>query len=404
MACRQPFPTSQKPLPISPKSFVFTMLLGLLAALPVLSIDISAPTLVLLPKVLGTSSLLAGLTLSLFMAGFAGGQIAGGSLSDRRGRRPVLLAGLGCFTLAGFACALSRSGGALAAFRLIQGCGAGACSVVSFAMIQDLFEGEAARTKRSYVAVVFGAVPIIAPSLGAVLSDRAGWRSVHSVLAVAGGVLWLVTWRWVAESRAAGLMSPPPRGDRHARLRDDPRFVGLAVANALSYGAVFAYVAGSPFVIIGQLGRSSSVYAVVFSVTTAAFTAGAWVSGLLSRQGFGSARLVLPSLAVSAAMTLALAVVCLSGITGWMVLIPLLLVLLFSRGIIAPNMQHLAIGRQPERAGAASAAVGVTQLLSGALASACVAGLLPYLGPSGVAVPMALLATAALLAWRWAAP
>src|SRR4030088_772037 len=118
-------------------------MLGLFAALPALSVDVSAPTLALLPSVLHTSRTLAGLTLSLFMVGFALGQLLGGSLSDDRGRRPVLLGGLVCFTLSAIACAFSRSGAVLALCRLIQGFGAGACFVISFAMVQDLFEGDA---------------------------------------------------------------------------------------------------------------------------------------------------------------------------------------------------------------------------------------------------------------------
>ena len=148
------------PLRIAPESIAYTILLGVLAALPALSIDISAPTLVLLQKDLATSSVVAGLTLSLFMGGFALGQLAGGRLSDRGGRRPVLLAGLVCYTIASVGCALSPTGGTLVISRFVQGLGAGACSVLSFAMVQDLFEGDAARTKRSYVTVIFGVVPM----------------------------------------------------------------------------------------------------------------------------------------------------------------------------------------------------------------------------------------------------
>lgn len=387
---------------IAPKSFAFTVLLGLFAALPALSIDVSAPTLALLPKALGTSPALAGLTLSLFMAGFALGQLGGGGLSDRHGRRPVLLGGLSCFTVAGIACALSWSGGALAISRLIQGCGAGACSVISFAIVQDLFEGEAARTKRSYVTVIFGAVPILAPALGAVLIDLSGWRSVHGVLAVAGGLLLAVTWAGVPESRPAGLGVPAqPSQSGTIGLWADSSFVRITLANALSYGGIFAYIAGSPVVIIGQMGLSSAVFAGVFACTAAALAAGAWTSGRLTRRHVGANALLDPSLTVAAGATLALAAVSLSGITSGSILVPLLLAVLFTRGIIAPNLQHLAIDRQRGRAGAASAAVGVSQLLSGALASAAVAVLLPALGPSAVAVPMALLAAAALVAWRW---
>lgn len=386
---------------IAPESFAFTLLLGLFAALPALSIDISAPTLVLLPKALETSMTVAGLTLSFFMGGFALGQLSGGYVSDRWGRRLVLLAGLLCYTVAGIACALSPSGPALVISRCLQGLGAGACSVLSFAMVQDLFHGDAARAKRSYVTVVFGAVPMLAPALGSLLSGFAGWRAVHGVLAIAGGLLTLITWLGVEESRRPGQeLLTPATASGAVRLLDDSRFVGLALANALSYGAVFAYIAGSPVVIIGQMGLSSAVFAAIFACTAAALTAGAWTSGRLTRRGFGAASLLGPSLGVAAAATLALVAAGLAGITSGAILMPLLLVALFPRGITAPNLQHLAIERRQEQAGTASAAVGVSQLLSGALASAVVAVLLPNLGLSAVAIPMALFSAAALIVWR----
>lgn len=374
----------------------------MLAALPALSIDISAPTLPLLQSALETSGIVAGLTLSLFMAGFAFGQAVGGSSSDRSGRRPVLQAGLVCYTIAGIACALSPSGLVLVISRFVQGLGAGACSVLSFAIVQDLFEGDAARTKRSYVTVIFGVVPMLAPALGSLLSDLVGWRAIHGILALVGGSLLAVTWRGVAESRRTkSTVSASSNAGGAIRLRDDFRFVGLTLANALSYGGIFAYIAGSPIIIIGQMRLSSTVFAGLFACTAAALTAGAWTSGLLSRRGVGGAAILGPSLGVAAAATLLLATACLAGVCSGTILVPLLLVALFTRGVIAPNLQHLAIERRQEQAGAASAAVGVSQLLSGALASAAVAVFVPDFGASAVAIPMALLATSALALWPW---
>jgi len=206
-------------LRIAPKSFAFTALLGLFAALPALSVDVSTPTLALLPKALDTSQTLASLTLSLFMVGFALGQLGGGGFSDGHGRRRVLLGGLGCFTVAGIACTLSWTGEVLAISRLVQGFGAGACSVMAFAMVQDLFEGDAARAKRAYVSVIFGGVPIVAPALGSVLIDWFGWRSVHGVLVIIGVFLLLVAWAGVAESRLAGVSVPIQRTPGRSRTR-----------------------------------------------------------------------------------------------------------------------------------------------------------------------------------------
>jgi DHA1 family bicyclomycin/chloramphenicol resistance-like MFS transporter len=312
-----------------------------------------------------------------------------------------LLGGLACFTVAGMACAVSMTGGALAFSRLIQGFGAGACFVISFAMVQDLFEGDAARAKRSYVTVIFGAVPMIAPATGSVLIHWFGWRSVHWVLALAGCLLLAITWAGVAESKLATDAIPEPTNQNGAvQLWNDSGFVRIALANALSYGAIFAYIAGSPVVIIGQMGLSSVVFAGVFASTAAALAAGAWTSGRLSRKGVSAMALLNRSLITATAATIVLAAVMLSGVTSGAIVIPLLLVTLFARGVIAPNLQHIAIDRQRQHAGVASAAVGVSQLLAGAVASAVVAFLLQSFGPGALAATMALLTVGALVVWH----
>ncbi len=385
---------------LAPQSAAFTLLLGALAGLPVLSIDISAPTLVMLPQALGTTSAVAGLTLSLFMAGFALGQFGGGTISDRRGRRPVLLTGLAAFTAAAVGCALATSGVALVLARFAQGAAAGSCSVLSFAMVQDLFEGEAARSKRVLVTIVFGVVPLFAPALGALVAAVAGWRMVYVLLALAGAALLAITWTGVAESH--------PLPTRHATtpgwrpLLRDVRFIGLALTNALSYGAIFAYIAGSPVVIIHQLGLSPQMYALIFAVTALALTAGAWSSSRIVRSGVGIRTLLAVSFAAMAAATAGLSAVSFAH-APWVQLlaIPLVMAMLFARGIIAPNLQHLAIERHRSRAGSASAAVGVSQLLSASLASALVAAILPSFGPPALAIPMAMLAAVSMLIGLW---
>jgi len=388
------------PLQIVPQSLAFTVLLGVFAALPAVSIDVSAPTLAIIPQALGTSTTVASLTLSLFMVGFAIGQLGGGRLSDRVGRRPVLLAGLTSYTLASIACASSASGSALVAARFAQGIGAGACSVLSFAMVQDLFEGEAARAKRSYVTVVFGIVPMLAPAIGSFLAHIGGWRAIHAVLAAAGGLLMVIATIGLQESRRASTAESASSGPtQRRRLTDDPGFLAIAAANALSYAAIFAYIAGSPIVMIAVMGLSSAAFAAVFACTAAALTAGAWTNGRLGRHGVGSTAVLGPALAVAGGAASALALAGLAGLTSGLILLPLLLLTMFARGMVAPNLQHLAIERQADQAGAASAAVGVSQLLCGAIASAAVGLCLPDHGVSAVAVPMAALAVGALVLW-----
>lgn len=384
---------------LAPNSLAFIVLLGLLAALPALSIDICAPTLPLLLKALDTSTTVADLTVSLFMAGFAIGQFGGGRLSDRVGRRPVLIAGLACYTIAGIGCLLATSGPELVGFRLMQGIGAGGCAVLPFAMVQDLYQGDDARTKRSYITVVLGAAPVLAPAVGSVLSEFGGWRAVYVVLAIGGSLLLLTAPFAIPESKR----STPVTTDRAttSRLRNDTAFIGLAISNALSYGAIFSYIAGAPIVIIGIMKLSPAVFSGIFASTALALTAGAWTSGRLGRYGFGATALLNPSLAIAVAATLALAAVSLTGLSWAILLLPPLLITLFTRGAIAPNIQHLAIERRREQAGAASAALGVSQLAAGAIASGVVAFLLPEFGARAIAVPMALLAAGAFVVWHW---
>ena len=333
------------------------------------------------------------------MAGFAFGQFRGGRLSDRNGRRPVLIAGLACYTLAGIGCLLATSGPELVGFRLLQGISAGACAVIPFAMVQDLFDGDDARSKRSYVTVVLGGAPVLAPALGSLLSGFGGWRAVYVVLGLGGCLLLLTAPFAVPESRRPGQTSVARAAPR--RLRNDTGFIGLALANALSYGAIFAYIAGAPIVIIGIMKLCPAIFSAIFASTALALTAGAWISGRLGRYGFDARALLNPSLAIAAASTLAMAAVSLAGRGSGILLLPPLLITLFTRGTIAPNIQHLAIERRREQAGAASAAIGVSQLIAGALASGMVAVLLPEFGVSAVAVPMALLAAGALVVWHW---
>ena len=388
---------------IPPESIGFTLVLGLLAALPALSIDVSAPTLVLLPAALATTEAAAGATLSIFMAGFAAGQLLGGYLSDRRGRRPVLTASLLCFTLAAGCCAAAQSAGQLVAFRLLQGVGAGSCSVLAFAMIQDLFAGRQARSKRSYVAVVFAVMPMVAPALGVQLIGIGGWRATHGALMLAGAALLAVTVAGVPESRMARLGAAlPPKEHRAGMsrwLREERPFLRLAAVNAASYAGLFAYIAGSPVVVIARMKFSAEAYAALFAGTASTLAAGAWVSGWLARRNVEAVRAMDAAFAFSAVGCIG----ALSLVAGaWdtpALLLPGLLAVFFCRGILAPNLQHLAIGERKEDAGVASAILGVLQLLSAAAASAAVAALSPDWKTSGVIMAAAGLGLSASLLW-----
>ena len=164
---------------LRPQSLAFTFLIGALAALPPLSIDLGLPALNLLESSLGASHTQAALTLSLFLVGFGLSQLVMGPLSDRHGRRPVMLAGMTLYALAGLGCALSTSIEALLAFRLLAGIGAAGGTTLAMAVVRDSFEGQAGRIKMSQVSMVITIAPIIAPTLGGLLLFH-DWRVIYA--------------------------------------------------------------------------------------------------------------------------------------------------------------------------------------------------------------------------------
>lgn len=389
---------------LAPSTSSFTIILGICAGLPALSIDLSAPTLTILPGALGTTVATAGLTLSLFMVGFAAGQFVGGRSSDLFGRRPVLLASISVYVLSGLCCSFATTGAQLIAARLIQGLAAGACAVQAAAIVQDLFQGESARRKQSYVSVVLMIMPMLAPAIGAFFMAHLGWRSVHVVLAIAGVILGAILTFLLEESHTP---TRRPRtgpwwglSESHALL-NDTLFWRLAVVNALSYGSVFAYVAGAPVVVMTDLHQPSGVYAAIFASTAIALSGGAYVNASLGHRGIAAERVLWPALLGQAVAAVALV---LAGTDlhhgGIFAAFPALLVCIFARGLLSPNLVHLAVSRHRDRAGLTSAFLGLMQLLVGALASAVVAAMLSQFGYSAVSVSMAALSCAAAAIWR----
>ncbi|BAZ13397.1 major facilitator superfamily protein [Calothrix sp. NIES-4071] len=372
---------------IKPKSLGFTILLGALSALPPFSIDMALPAFPKISATLSTSPGAVGLTLSLFMLGFAVAQLGFGPLSDRYGRKPVLLAGCGIFALAGAMCATTPSISTLIAWRLVQGAGAGAGMVVTLAIVRDLFDGHSSRAQLSYVNMVMSVAPMIAPTIGGWVLAIYGWRAIYGVLAIGGLLLVLAVAIGLSESNAQGdvnAIKPRRLINNYGHILSNPICLGYALVNALTFGCMFAYIAGSPLVMLNAFGVSTTVYGWLFASTAFGVTVGSFVNGRLSNQGVPPRRLLSISLTVAVVSTVALVVVSMSSAAQVSTLMPLLVLNTFCRGIISPNAIHGAIQPVPESAGVAGAVVGFLQMLSGSLASGLVAFL--YDGHSALAM------------------
>jgi DHA1 family bicyclomycin/chloramphenicol resistance-like MFS transporter len=364
------------------------LLLGAVTALPALSIDAYLPALPSLARDLGTTPAAAQLTLTAVLLGIALGQLIGGPLSDRFGRRIPLLAGLATFVVAAGLCAVAPNLPALVALRLLMGLGGGAAVVVARAVVRDRADGARAARMFARLMLVMGVVPVLAPVLGAQLLRVTTWRGVFAGLVVLGVVLGAVVVRRLPET-----LEEPATGGPLDTLRAfggvlrDRAFVGYALAAALTSGALFAYVSASPFVLEDVYGLSPAAFSVVFAMNAAALISASQLSARLVGRT-GPRRLLLVGLGVAATAGIWLLLVALTDSP-----LPLLLGGLFammaSFGFISPNATALALQEHGAQAGTASALIGLGQFVTGAVA----APLTGIVGGAG-AMPLAVVVAA----------
>jgi Bcr/CflA subfamily drug resistance transporter len=243
-----------------------------------LSLDLYLPALPQLADDLGTSASAAQLSITACLVGLALGQLVAGPLSDRLGRRRPLMVGLLAYLLASVACALAPSVMVLVVLRLIQGLGGAAGIVISRAIARDLYSGRQLMIFFSRLLLIAGLAPVIAPILGGQLSRIMSWRGIFGVLAVFGAVLLLAGWFGLRETL------PPERrivgGFRRTlhgynTLVHDRFFVGCALSSGLAGASMFAYIAGSTFVLQRIYGMSPQGFSLVFGCISLGLVAAA---------------------------------------------------------------------------------------------------------------------------------
>ncbi|MDT3679418.1 MAG: multidrug effflux MFS transporter [Burkholderiaceae bacterium] len=260
-------------------------LAALLAALGMLgpfSIDTYLPAFSGIAQALDATPVQMQQTLSAYLFGYAFMNIFHGALADSFGRRPVVLWGIGVFTLASVGCALSPSIGALVFFRALQGLSTGAGIVVSRAVIRDMFPPEEAQRVMSQVTIYFGVAPAVAPIIGGWLFVHVDWHGIFWFLALVGLLLWTANWRWLPET-----LHPTHRQPFEIRhlmrgyyeLLSDPRFLLLALASGVPFNGMFLYVLSAPEFLGTHLGLGPTEFFWFFLLTISGIMSGAWVSG-----------------------------------------------------------------------------------------------------------------------------
>jgi DHA1 family bicyclomycin/chloramphenicol resistance-like MFS transporter len=321
-----------------------------------------------------------------------------------------VLLGVGLFAVLSVACALAPSMPVLIGLRLLQGMAGAAGIVVARAVVRDLYDGDAAARVFSLLMLVVGAAPVLAPVLGGQLARYFPWRGQFVALAGIGLAILVTAFLGLPETlpvvrRRAGGSAATVRA--FGPVLADRTFASYAAVAALAYAAMFTYVVQGSFVLQNGFGASAQQYSVVFAANAAGIVLASRLSAALVRR-VPAARLVSAGVSVSALAALLMVVAVAAG-WGLPVILGALFVVVGCTGLIGPNTTALALGRQGERAGAASAVLGLGQFLTGAV----VAPLTSLHGASaaGMAVTLAallvlafgLLAVLALLARRRAA-
>ena len=377
------------------------IVLGSVNAIGPLSIDMYLPAFPEITRALDASASSVQLTLTACVAGLALGQLVMGPLSDRLGRRLPLIAAMATYSIASLLCASASSVELLIALRFVQGLAGAGGLVISRAVVRDLYSGAAAVRLFSSLMLVTGLAPILAPLLGAQLLGVTPWEGIFVTLSILSAL--------IAVLAAVGLRETLPAERRStsglrrtvqtmAALLRDHSFLGYALASGLTFGALFAYISGSSFVLQRIYGMSPQLYSLAFAMNGLGLIAASQVNARVVER-VGPTRLLRRALAcvVASALTL-LVVVTVGGLTVWAVLAPMF-VIVSSLAFVLPNATALALADHGAVAGTASALLGVIQFLVGAIA----APLVGVAGPDSavpMGVVMAVLALGALIAQR----
>jgi DHA1 family bicyclomycin/chloramphenicol resistance-like MFS transporter len=392
---------------VQPTSFAFTLLLGFLAAVPYSGIDINLPALAATGASLGRSASDVGLTMSAFMVSLAAAPLVYGPISDRFGRKPVVVFGVTLLVIASLACAAAQSLPVLLICRFAQGLGA-ASTAMTFAIIRDLFGETAARAKIATVMVAINVVTIIAPTAGAALLTLGSWRLIYAIQAAVGMVLLLAVLLGFTESaKIDPLTRLAPAAVIRSYLRVLTHRVAFAyiLVGAAGGAAVFAYVTGSSLFFIGVAGLRADQYGLIFSACSAAVMSGALLDGHLGRSGVPPAQVMTTGLSLLAAASSTLLAITLAGWTPPALVAALLMAVALAFGMSIPNILNATMQPLPDIAGAVGAAAGSIQMIAGALSSGLVAVLFDGRSALSMAAVMFASSLLALIAyWRLARP
>lgn len=365
---------------LDPSRPFFIALLALSTALQAVGTTITLPALPAIAAAFGATPDRAQVTLSAYLGGLALGMIPFGALTDRFGRRPVLLFGMMLFTLAGVACTFAPSIDVLIAARAAQGFAGGAAMIIGRAIVRDLFDRERGLKAMSVMVGVMTMIPMISPFVGGIIMGYLDWRALFGILALLSATLTLVVWLFIPESirqRDPNATDPRRMIANCVEVIRRPEAISFPLIAATIFGGFFAYLALLPFIAIqgfhlgaAEVGWLSALNGVALwsGALTNNRLSGRWPVRRLLRFSTGLALAAgLSSLAICAILTLGLLGDSGRNLTGLALLVAPTLAYTFSFGISQPNCIVMGLQPVPHIAGTASAVSATAQMICASL-------------------------------------
>lgn len=368
--------------------------LGILAAFGPMSIDMYLPSLPTLQSDFAATTSQVQLTLSGFTIGFGVGQLIYGPLSDRLGRKGMLISGIALYVVTSALCAVEQDIDRLIVLRFIQALGGGAGTVMTRAIVRDLYDKDAAARVLSLMVLVTMLAPLVAPFVGGYILKWTGWRAIFWLLTGFGVLCLVLTVFRLPETL------PPDRRRKSSLVQMIGGFgivlrhrqsVGYMICGALSFGGMLAMLSGTPFIFIQLFGVAPEHFAYFFAVSVVAVILGAYVNSRVVMR-YGIRRLLAVGTGIAVVGGLGLAVVAMLDIGGLAAIVIAIFVFMFPHNITNANATAAAMEHFPELAGTASALIGSIRFGAGAAIGALVGVL-----HDGTTRPMALIIAACAL-------